>query len=51
MTCKLMIWDPNDHVPILDLPKCVFNGKNIIQPHWVVCTITSLKGGQTFPFD
>jgi hypothetical protein len=29
MTCELMIWDHDDHVPILDPPKCVFNGESI----------------------
>jgi hypothetical protein len=24
MTCELMIWDVNGHVPILDLLKCLF---------------------------
>jgi hypothetical protein len=40
MTCELMIWDFNHaHVPVLDLFKCVFNGKNITSPLQVMCTI------------
>jgi hypothetical protein len=39
MTCKLMIQDLDDqHVLVFFPLECVFSGKSITQPPWVMCT-------------
>jgi hypothetical protein len=43
VTCVLMIRDLISHVSVHHSFKCVFNGKNKVPPHQIVCTIAWLK--------